>query len=293
MKITAKADVTDIRAKLRKYSELMGREVSSGVRQFAVVACRNLANTTQPFSGRDKETSRSGRWKGEFAVESDIRKVFYVPTVDGGFVKALTEKARANYQSKGLKSGSVSRQSDRFQKRVNRYVSNGNFTALRNIAKDMKLPNFARTVDPAIHERARTGRRKRVKKPPEGMTLILNKPETLDRYIKKRQKMVGLTKAAWAKCADRIPAAKKGSATRGIPQWVTRNKGKSSGDIQDRSRDARNPRVIMTNRLPWASNCITSNETRKAVELAKRNFVEYLNKTVKAELRRRTNLKAT
>lgn len=293
MKITAKADVTDIRAKLRKYAELMEREVSSGVRQFAVVACRNLANTTQPFSGRDKETSNEGRWKGEMAVEADIRKVFYVPTVDGGFVKSLTQKARASYLAQGRKSGSVTRQTDRFQKRINRYVASGNFTALRKIGKNMGLPNFARTIDPQIHERARTGRRRRVKKPPEGMTMILNKPEHLDRYIKKRKKLVGLTKAAWAKCADKIPAEKKGSATRGIPQWVTRNKRKSSGDIQDKSRDSRNPRVIMTNRLPWASNCISSTETRKAVELAKRNFVQYLEKTVKAELRRRTKLKAT
>lgn len=293
MKIIAKADVSDIRAKLKNYAELMGREVSSGVRQFAVVACRNLANTTQPFSGRDKETSKAGRWKGETAVAADIGKVFYVPTVDGGFVKSLTAKAKASYLAQGRKNTSVNRQTDRFQKRINGYVSSGNFVALRKISGNMNLPNFARTIDPAIHERARTGRRKRVKKPPEGMTMILNKPETLDRYIKKRQKMVGLTKAAWAKCADKIPAEKKGSATRGIPQWVTRNKGKSSGSIHNRSRDARNPRVIMTNSLPWASNCISPSETRKAVELAKRNFVEYLNRTVKAELRRRTKLKAT
>jgi hypothetical protein len=124
------------------------------------------------------------------------------------------------------------------------------------------------------------------------MTLILNTEKHLQSYIKKRQKMVGLTKAGWAKAADMIPTSNKGSATRGIPQWVTRNKGKASASIQDLSRDERNPRVIMSNRIPWTSDNLSPNEARKALELAKANFVEYMNKTMKAELRRRVKLAA-
>jgi hypothetical protein len=268
----------------------MGREVSSGVRQFAVVACRNLANTTQPFSGNEKATSEKGRRLGEKAVEVDISKVFYVPTVDGGFSKMLTERAEASNRRRSTNSMTIGERTHKFRERINRYISEGNFSALKKVSEDMGFTNFRRTVDKRIHEAARTGRRRRVQRPADGMTLILNKKERLDSYVAKKQRMVGFTKADWAKCADMIPAAKKGSATRGIPQWVTRHKKKASASIVDRSKDPKNPKVIMTNNLSWASNCITPNESRKAVELAKRNFVQYMNRTAKAELRRRARL---
>lgn len=290
MRIVVKTDTTDIRARLREFSSLMGREISSTVRQYAVVACRNLANTTQPFSGNEKATSERGRLLGEKAVEVDISKVFYVPTADGGFSKMMTERAEASYRRTGRNSVSIGERTHKFRQRINDYISSGNFTALKNVAKDMGFTNFRRTIDPRIHDAARTGRRRKVVKPAGGMTLILNTKDKLDRYVKKRQRMVGFTKAAWAKCAELIPAAKKGSATRGIPQWVTRHKRKADASIVDRSRDAKNPKIIMTNALPWASNCITPNETRKAVELAKRNFIEYVNRTMKGELRRRARL---
>jgi hypothetical protein len=291
MQIKALTDITDIRSRLREYTTLMHREVSASVRQFSVIACRNLANTTQPFSGNEKSVSQAGRMIGEKAVEVDISKVYYVPEVDGGFVKALTGWAEASYRRKRKDKGLIGRQTQRFRKRLNGYISGGNFTAIREMAKDMGWKKLRRTIDPSIHKAARTGKRTKVVKPSGGMTLVLNDKAHLERYILKNQRRVGLAKAGWAKCADLIPTNNKTSATRGIPQWVTRHKRKAEGSIVDHSRDEKNPKVIMTNKIPWASNMITSNEVRKAVGLAKRNFVEYMNRTMKAELRRRAKLK--
>jgi len=291
MQIVALTDTTDIRSRLKEFSTLMRKEVSASVRQFAVVACRNLANTTQPFSGNEKATSEEGRLKGEGAVKVDIGKVFYTPVVDGGFTKVLTKWAELSYRKKYKDASSINRRTESFRKRMNRYVSEGNTAAIRKISRNMGWKNLARTVDSRIHEAARTGRRKRTVKPASGMVVILNKPEHLERYVKKRQRMVGLAKAGWAKCAELIKSSKKGPATRGIPQWVTRHKRRANGSIQDLTHSERNPKVIMTNKIPWASNVITPNETRKAVELAKRNFVEYMNRTMKGELRRQARLK--
>ncbi len=292
MRITAIANTTDIRARLRQYAALLQKDVADSVRRFSVVACRNLANTTQPFSGRDKETKAAARALGEKAVEVDISKVFYVPTSDGGFAKALTERAQASAQKRNKGNADVGGRTQKFRDRINGYISNGNMKALREIAKDFGWNNARRTIDPAIHEAARTGRRKKVRKQPGGMTLVLNTEEHLRRYIKKRQRMVGLTKAGWAKAADMIPTSNKGNATRGIPQWVTRHKGKASASIQDMSRDEDNPRVSMTNQIPWTSNALSPSEARKALQLAKRNWVEYLNKSMRGELRRRAKLAA-
>jgi hypothetical protein len=289
MRITAITDTTDIRAKLRQYGALLKKEESDTVRRFAVVACRNLANSTQPFSGREKETSARGKFLGEKAVEVDISKVFYVPTIDGGFAKQLTKRAEASYRKRGG-SGKAWLHTNKFIDRISDYIGRGDMTALRNVAKDMGWKNFNRTIDPAIHEAARTGRRKKVQKSSKGMTLVMNTPEHLQRYIKKRQKLVGLAKAGWAKCADLISTSNKGPATRGIPQWVTRNKKKAPGSIQDLSRDERNPKVVMTNRIPWTSSVLSPNEAAKALRYAKKNWVEYLNKSMKGELRRRAKL---
>jgi hypothetical protein len=269
----------------------MKKQISSSVRQFAVVACRNLANTTQPFSGRDKESSQAGRKLGEKAVRVDINKVFYVPMSNGGFVKALTKKAEMNLMKIRKNKGKINNQTEKFRKRLNQYISSGNTSAIREIAKDMKWKNIYNTVRPELHQAARTGKRKKTRKPIGGMHVILNTNDHLQRYIEKKQRMVGLAKAGWAKCADLIPTDNKGSATRGIPQWVTRHRRKANGAIQDQSRNVKNPKVIMTNKIPWASNVITPNETRKAVELAKRTFVEFMNRTMKGELRRRAKLK--
>lgn len=291
MQIKIKTDTTDIRAHLKAYTEMFFREMSSGVRQFAVVACRNLANQTQPFSGRDKETSQKGRFQGEAAVETDIRKIYYTAEVDGGFVKMLTGWAAGSYRkNSGKKTGSIQKNTDAFRKRMNKYIASGNYRALRETSKDMGFENFANKVDPAKHKAARTTSRRRVKRVRGGPTVILNKASNLSNYIKKRQKMVGLTKAGWAKCARLIPAEKKSSATRGIPQWVTRNVAKSSGSIIDLSRDQKNPRVVLTNKIPWASNTISKKEIFSATSLAKRNFVDFIERSIKAELRRRTKL---
>lgn len=292
MRITAITDTTDIRARLRQYAALMNKEVSETLRRFAVVACRNLANTTQPFSGGEKAVTEKGRKLGEMAVMVDINKVFYVPTRDGGFSKMLTERAEASLRKRNRGKTDVGAGTEKFRRRINDYIGSGNTKALQNIAEDMGMTNFRRTIDPAIHKAARTGRRTKVRKPPGGMTLILNKESHLENYVAKRQKLVGLAKAGWAKCADLIPTTVKGPATRGIPQWVTRNKKKAQGSIQDLSRKAGNPKVLMTNRIPWTSNVLSPKEARKALDLAKRNFIEYMNKSMKAELRRRIKIAA-
>jgi hypothetical protein len=195
MRIIATTNTSDIRARLKTYGELMQKEVSASVRQFAAIACRNLANTTQPFSGNDKETSRTGRFKGEFAVESDISKVFYIPTVDGGFAKALETRAEATLRKRHKNSATVSKRLSKFKQRVNGYISGGNMSALRKISNDMGWSNVRTKIDPAIQRQQAANRTtgKHVKKLVSLLAAcmsILNtsRSSTSDTYVKKRQR---------------------------------------------------------------------------------------------------------
>ena len=289
MKISAMVDTSDLRERMRVWGKLVAKETSEGLRQHARVACVELSNTTQPF-GRGKGDKRPG----ENAVESDISKVFYTATTNGGFVNAVTDAASKsfNFRKKNSPNFDASGATEKFRARLNGYASSGNFTALRKVAKDFLWIGVVESIDPQLHQQARTARRKRVTKRAGTMSLFLGPKSELRGYVEKQQKKVGTAKAGWAVCAEKIPLQRASSATRGIPQWVTRNKSRAAAsNIVDQSADPDNPRVTMTNAIPWTSECLTASQTQAALNIARNKFVKYMNTQIKYELKKQAGLK--
>jgi hypothetical protein len=293
MKITAMTDTRDLRGRMEQWSRLVGKEMGEGLKQFARVACVNLANTTQPYSGTGDE--KTGRSLGEKAVEVDISKVFYSPEPYGGFVNGLSEVAHESFAGRAARSKrgfDADAATLAFTNRVNGYAAAGNTAALRKLAKDFNWQGVIDQVDPALHQAARRPPRMKVGKADTKMYLVIGGRKTaIATYIKQVQKKVGLTKAGWAKCAELIPLNRVSSATRGIPGWVTRNKARASGSIVDLSANKTNPKVQMTNATPWASLCISPGQAVAALNLARNKFVEYMNRQIKYELRQQAKLK--
>lgn len=93
---------------------------------------------------------------------------------------------------------------------------------------------------------------------------------TLDSYVDSQIKKVGWAKAGWAACARELRKVTKGSATRGIPTWVTRHDSIHS-DVIDNSSNLQNPSVTLINTTPYAHQVIPQNEINfaKAVVTAK------------------------
>jgi hypothetical protein len=282
-------NTNDLRDRMRMWSDLVGKSMSDGLRQHARVACVELANTTQPY-GR---ASSSG-FPGKRAVDVDVSKVFYEATPDGGFVKALTQIVQKSYrrraqQNKGLNADEAT---EKFKTRVNQYAASNNVKALRELAKRFNWQGVVDTIDPQLHDKARTARRRKVPKRRGNMYLYLGPRGALRKYKEKQKQKVGLTKAGWAVCAERIPLDRVSSATRGIPQWVTRNMKRAQDSyINDQSNDSRNPKVVMTNAAPWASENISSSQATKALDIARNKFVKYMNTQIKYELKKRAGLK--
>jgi hypothetical protein len=279
MKITAMTDSSDLRGRLAEFSRLVGVESGHAVRQFARVACVNLATETQPF-GNNKD----GQAAGETAVARDIHKVYY-PASGSKFLNQAVKVAE-HYDSQNGKKTSA----DKFKNRMLRYQMENNSGALAKIAADM---GFTRAMiddfDAAAHKNSRDGRgRVRGANP---YLVIGSGEQQMERYIEQTQKKVGLTKAGWAKCADAIPLDRASASTRGIPQWVTRNMSRATGSISDQSQDPANPKVIMTNSTPWTSVVLTPERTQHALNLARENFVKYMNTTIKKTLRAQVKLK--
>lgn len=279
MKISAMTNTADLSGRLAVYAQIVGKETSEAVKQFARVACVNLATSTQPFG-----SAKGDREPGEKAVETDISKVFYTPQ-DGGFANTLKEIVADSNRSDTAKQ--------KFGARIDGYIQSNNFNAITNIARDFGWKGVLfDNIDPALHQNARRAPRGRVPKRRGTMHMIIGGNESLAKYKAERMQKVGLTKAGWAKCATLIPLKRVSSPTRGIPQWVTRHIGRASGSIVDNSHVQANPSVTMTNNTPWTSQVLTESESRKALQIARNKFVNYMSQQIKYELRQQAKLQA-
>jgi hypothetical protein len=279
MKISAMTDTADLRGRLATYAQIVGKETSEAVKQFARVACVNLATSTQPFG-----SSKDARGPGERAVETDISKVFYTPQ-DGGFANTLKEIVASSERSEASKQ--------KFGTRIDGYIQSNNLAAITKLARDFGWKGtLFDEIDPALHQNARRAPRGRVPKRRGAMHMIIGGNESLAKYKAERMHKVGLTKAGWAKCATLIPLKRASSPTRGIPQWVTRHVGRASGSIVDNSHVQANPSVSMSNNTPWTSQVLTESEARKALQIARNKFVNYMNHQIKYELRAQAKLQA-
>jgi len=297
MKVTAQVDTSDLRKRMNEYALIVGKDVNRELRRHARLACVELANTTQPFGRK-----RADKESGELAVEVDISKVFYTAEPYGGFVNGISEIAYKSFAKRAAKSKrgfNADEATLRFTDRVNGYAASNNTRALKKLAKDFDWRGVVDRPDPAIHKAARGGSRMKVKKQRGNMHLILGGSKgSLKGYINKVKKRVGMAKAGWAVCAEKIPdLGLASSGTRGIPQWVTRNKSapapqRSSVDASTTFRRSSNPRVVMRNAVPWTSQNLTESAARTALNIARGKFVKEMTTRIKETLRAQAKLRA-
>lgn len=284
MKVKAQTDTSDLRAKLREFELVVGREMSGAVRQFARRACVYLTSATQPYSGKGedgKSEAKKAKGLGERAVEADISKVFYTPQ-DGGFARAIKERVSRSKRSQESKA--------KFNTRLDGYIASNKTAALRKIVEDFNWQGVVDDVDPALHQRARSGSRMKVNKRRGKMHMVLGGAGAIKTYKATIKKRVGIAKSGWASCAEQIPVEQKALGSRDVPAWVRRHITGREGSIKDQSRDKRNPRVTMTNNIKWTSQVLSNSAKREALRLAKENFLKYMNTTIRAELRRQRQI---
>lgn len=282
-------DTSDLRGRLSEFSRITGKEISESIRQHARLACVTLANTTQPYSGKDEEgasMSKEGKRIGEQSILNDVSKVFYTanePT--RGYENSLKEKVDQSRRSDKAKES--------FKAKIERYCRSGNSEQIAWLARFFKTERVQLDgFDRGLYDSARTGRRTNVPKKTKMLALVIGADGELDKFKQERMKRAGMGKAGWAVCAEAIPVKQAQSATRGIPQWVTRHKGRARGSIVDMSQDPTNPRVRMTNAMPWVSELLSPSQAMSALKLTRDKFVKYMNTSIKTTLRAQAKLKA-
>ena len=91
--------------------------------------------------------------------------------------------------------------------------------------------------------------------------------------------MIGMSKSAWADCAEYIGGV-KGDAQRGIPAFAKNKDSKAKGVIQDGIK-SRNPFIRMESRLPWASRILPINEIKMAHHIVREKMIKQANMMTK------------
>jgi hypothetical protein len=289
MKISAMTNTADLSGRLAVFSQIVGKEISETIRQHARLACVTLANTTQPYSGKDEEgssMSKEGKRIGEQSILNDVSKVFYTAdTPTRGYENSLIKKVDQSKRSEKSKAS--------FKSKIERYCRSGNSGQLAWLAGFFKTERVQLDgFDRGLYSAARTGRRTNVPKKTKMLALVIGANAELEKFKKERMQRAGMGKAGWAVCAEAIPVKQAQSATRGIPQWVTRHKGRAKGSIVDMSHDLANPRVKMTNQMPWVSELLSQSAAKYALHITREKFVKYMNSAIKGTLRVQAKLQA-
>lgn len=169
MKISAMTNTADLSGRLAVYAQIVGKETSEAVKQFARVACVNLATNTQPFG-----SAKGDKEPGEKAVETDISKVFYTAQ-DGGFANTLKEIVGGSNRSDTAKQ--------KFGSRIDGYIQSNNLAAITKLAGDFGWKGtLFDEVDPSLHQNARRSPRGRVKKRAGSLHMVIGGKEALAKY---------------------------------------------------------------------------------------------------------------
>jgi hypothetical protein len=106
-------------------------------------------------------------------------------------------------------------------------------------AKGLHVDRVTHDVSPIDHQSQRISRGRVRKKPLQ--TLVINRG-SVTRYIKERQKRVGMAKGGWMKAASAFGVPMKG--------WMTDFPQPGIGE--DHTRGTENPWVRVANLVPWA-----------------------------------------
>ncbi|MDH5628197.1 MAG: hypothetical protein OEY69_07875 [Candidatus Krumholzibacteria bacterium] len=230
--ITAKVDDGELRRKLARASRVLGKEVGELVRFYSGPAILDLMRTFPPMGTvSGKEAFSRQRQLGVQAVTRDIAQVY----------RSLASVIAQVREAEDGLHGDAARG-------LARAVRRGEIAEARGILRRMGFEMESRmeigTFDAGHHKSSRAGRG-RVRR--RRAAQIVTDAQALRAYVRAKVALVGTEKAGFL--AGHRAAGGKGS----IPRWITRHGSGRTGRAQDLTRKALNPRLVVTNAVPYAA----------------------------------------
>ena len=236
---------------LEEYAELREQTIPDAVVASARLLCVELARRTQPFGDKD-----DAKKSGEKAITRDLRGKGGGGTVRAGIFSGHDFTPDMGYEWYATGPNVrlfISKDGYAYGTDKTYFKESASHGELRSIHKS----KFVNGKMSSAGGRDRSiGRWKFIEK------WFIPKA-ALDSYVDSQILKVGWAKSAWAACARELRRVTSGSATRGIPSWVTRHDSPNS-DVIDNSRNLTNPSVTLTNRTKYASQVLPAGEVNNA-----------------------------
>jgi hypothetical protein len=274
MKSSVTIETTGMEEFFRFYAAVREKTIPEAIRINARLLCVELARRTQPFGFSD-----SVKKTGEKAITRDLlgrggghkgknRAGIFAPLTPFMQEHALFYNSSDNIWLFAKKDGTV------YGTDKAHFMHDASFSTVRSLHK----ANFVNgKMSAAGGDTHNIGRWKFINK-------YFVMPNLLKEYMASIHAKVGMAKSGWAWCAKKIKSTTKGSATRGIPRWVTRHLGDYGlGIVQDNTDNPDNPSITLTNTAKHADATCRQSERDAAVVIVKGNMLKQVLRMLKYE----------
>lgn len=248
---------------LEEYSQIREVTIPDAVVFNARLLCVELSRRTQPFGGE------AAKKVGEGAIVRDLmgrgmQRAGLFSVIGQAISNMYREYSTGNIRLFVRKDGSVYG-TDKFH-----FMPDATENDMRQFHKRF----FVNGKMSSAGSRTRDiGRWKFIEK-------MFVPPGTMDSYLQARFKTVGWAKAGWAACAKELRKVFTGSATRGIPKFVTKLDSYNS-DVIDNTRNEKEPTVTLINTTPYIDRVLPVSEQLFALKVVKDKMRKQLERILK------------
>ena len=289
---TIKLSSGELGKKMALFEKLTGSSIQDSLRRQARLLAVDLCRRTPPY-GLDDESKKLG----ERAIQNDILRVYKQvheiqtkhPTAMHSFRNIVDKNVVRDLPLRKAMLAAIDHEathgsSARKQRQSKAKGANDLRAILKNTPGFEKL-KVDESLDSSIHLRTRN-KYGRVRKGWKTRILVYNSSE-VQRYLERKQDLVGLTKAAWAKAALMIQAP-VGDALREIPSFITRHMGRAGAKTQDDS-GASHPKIMLGSEIPWASSALRAKTYASAVRASRKRFIRSLDIAISAIVKKQNS----
>jgi hypothetical protein len=230
---------------LTDYARIREITIPDAVVANARLLCVELARRTQPFGANDV-----AKTAGVERTSRDIKKIIKSDDTLTAMSERVSEK--------------------RIRERLQALITAGRYDVVQRVferigylRKWSGMQVVSGSTIKLLHQEARNPTTGRTKS--RGTQLNIASKADLSTYIEGVVKRVGISKAGWAECARQLRSVTKGSPTRGIPGWASKQTG--HGTVQDQTNDPKNPTVILINHTPWVDRILPESQQLQAKDI--------------------------
>lgn len=244
--------------KMKKYEEIVGKEVGQLVNNAARLCALECMKYTAP-RGTNSESKKAG----ELAVQKDLRKIFTI--VNPKWWKEI-------FKGNAFNSGGVA-----IHDRTGRVW-----------ATDLQTQISEPAIAKSWHKEHRNASGRTI-----GLGLIdraIIKQATYKKYLRETIQKVGIVKAGWAKVASQCNADVR-EPLRGIPAWVQRNIPKAAGLVSELQSDGGlGFSIHITNKVGYSRETLSDDGESFAINLAKKKMMSMMNHQIRYEKAKQAEL---